>query len=276
MPYTRKWLKDFIESNELNISHFDKTFAVRATRKHILIEKSCPQCQRLFQTCGTGKSSKKTCSIHCSNVFFASKRSTPESAAKISKALKKFRMGEQLEMTPPKINMCQNCKTVPTRTTKNKYCSNKCASAVNSVSLELRAKLSNIAKQRVLAGTHKGWNTRNIMSYPEKYFKMRLEESKLIFRVNYPVPKRQLGVQEASCYFLDFFFEDAKVDLEIDGKQHNIPERKLSDEKRDQLLIDAGFKVFRIKWKNPINDVNKKYIDNEFDRFLAFLALQNV
>jgi hypothetical protein len=35
-------------------------------------------------------------------------------------------------------------------------------------------------------------------------------------------------------------------------------------------LKKNGFIVYRIKWKNPINDINKKYIKEEIEKFIKF------
>lgn len=50
-------------------------------------------------------------------------------------------------------------------------------------------------------------------------------------------------------YFLDFLIEKngKKIDLEIDGKQHEYEDRKAHDILRDQYLTDLGFIVYRIK-----------------------------
>lgn len=60
------------------------------------------------------------------------------------------------------------------------------------------------------------------------------------------------------------------MDLEIDGKQHYYEERIEKDKIRDDLLENVGIKVYRIKWKNPTNEENKKYIENEINNFLKF------
>lgn len=61
-----------------------------------------------------------------------------------------------------------------------------------------------------------------------------------------------------------------KIDLEIDGKQHEYEERKTSDIKRDKLLINYGIKVYRIKWKSINSEKGKNYIKEEINKFLEF------
>lgn len=89
--------------------------------------------------------------------------------------------------------------------------------------------------KRVKDGRHKGWSSRNIESFPEKFFKQVLDNNNIKYQFNYSITKKSLGVNESSCYFLDFKIGD-NIDLEIDGKQHEWKERKESDIKRYVLL----------------------------------------
>jgi very-short-patch-repair endonuclease len=67
---------------------------------------------------------------------------------------------------------------------------------------------------------------------------------------------------------LDFYFPDIKLDLEIDGGQHERLERKQSDQRRDISLTANGYTVFRIKWFNSVNDQNRNLLKEQFDNFL--------
>ncbi len=137
-----------------------------------------------------------------------------------------------------------------------KYCSISCRE--NGASKNL-----SIAIKKVVAeGRHKGWISRNILSYPEKFFRRVLLNNNLLDKcqINFPY----------KSYFLDFYFPERRIDLEIDGKQHKRLEQKTSDERRDKILIDSGIKVYRIPWKEINSDNGKKYIKNEIDKFLYF------
>lgn len=146
-----------------------------------------------------------------------------------------------------------------------KCCSEKC---VNHY-------LSFLIKQRVENGLHKGWNSRNILSYPEKFFIKVFENNGFKrnknFFVNYAICKNKLGLKDISCYFLDFYFLDKKIDIEIDGKQHEYEDRKNSDIKRDELLTKNNIFVHRIKWKNPVNETNKEYIREKIKEVLVLI-----
>lgn len=86
------------------------------------------------------------------------------------------------------------------------------------------------------------WRQAN-MSYPEKLFKSKVEELEL--------DKKYLIIRERSFfpYFIDFAFENEKVAIEIDGKQHELPERKESDQEKDDLLMKSDWRVYRIEAK---------------------------
>jgi very-short-patch-repair endonuclease len=77
-------------------------------------------------------------------------------------------------------------------------------------------------------------------SYPEKIFISIIEEMKLYERFTI--------IREKSIYpyYIDFAFMNEKVAVEIDGSQHKLDERKANDQKKDKLLMDNGWLVYRI------------------------------
>lgn len=170
-------------------------------------------------------------------------------------------------LTPIQIRRKNNRK----KFNKKSFCSNKCKASC--ISEETKEKISLKAKERVKNGTHKGWQSRNILSYPEKFFIKVLYNNNMIYEHNLPISKRSLGLNDSANYFLDFYFKDKKIDLEIDGKQHTYDERKDSDETRDKNLIQNGIKVYRIKWREITSDQGKEYMKNEIDKFLMFFKL---
>lgn len=143
-------------------------------------------------------------------------------------------------------------------------------SRVNNFDVRSRA-CSEAMKKSIHEGKHKGWMTRNLTSYAERFFIKVLNSNGLSnYKFNHPISKKDLGEKEATNYFLDFFFENKKIDLEIDGKQHEYPDRKISDEKRDRLLKNSGIIVYRIKWKSINNVKGREYIRNEIKKFIDF------
>lgn len=144
-----------------------------------------------------------------------------------------------------------------------------CSDVCNSL---LRSKNSKeIMKERVKNGTHKGWKSRNVESFPETFFKKVLDNNGIKYEFNYPIPKRSLDLDCDCSYFLDFYIIDKNIDLEIDGRQHKLEERIESDTIRNDALIKKGFIVYRIEWKNINTKKGKEYIKNEIEKFLEFI-----
>lgn len=124
---------------------------------------------------------------------------------------------------------------------------------------EYREKIRQSQLRLVANGTHKGWKSRNIKSYAEKFFETVLNNNNISYD-----RERYVGK-----YFLDFVIGD--IDLEIDGKQHQYEDRKQSDSIRDEYLRSQGYFVYRIKW-NEINSVSgKEMMKDKIDLFLDFV-----
>lgn len=117
-----------------------------------------------------------------------------------------------------------------------------------------RIKISNSMKKAHLEG--RAWNIgksrwNNEPSYPESFFMKVIEnefEDKDYIR-EYPFSK----------YSLDFAWEKKKRCIEIDGEQHQrFEEYSNRDKIKDQLLIDNGWQVLRISWKDLYNNPKEK------------------
>ena len=51
-------------------------------------------------------------------------------------------------------------------------------------------------------------------------------------------------------YIVDFYIAEKKIVIEIDGRQHNLPENKQSDQTRDEFFSSWGITVLRYSNKN--------------------------
>ena len=99
------------------------------------------------------------------------------------------------------------------------------------------------------------WN--NEPSYPEKFFMKVIDNN---FEDKNYIREYPIGI-----YSVDFAWINKKLAIEIDGEQHDrFEEYAQRDTEKDKLLINNGWKVLRIKWKdmcnNPKNEI-KKAID---------------
>ena len=77
-------------------------------------------------------------------------------------------------------------------------------------------------------------------------------------------------------YFIDFAFIDIKVAVEIDGSQHLLEDRKMWDNKKDILLRNNNWRIFRVEATNLYHDIEKVFI--ELDKFIneGSLKIQKV
>lgn len=91
------------------------------------------------------------------------------------------------------------------------------------------------------------WN--NVPSWPEEFFMMVIEnefDDKNFVR-EYPFGR----------YSLDFAWPHLKCCIEIDGEQHLQEDQARRDKKKDAALLEAGWKILRIKWR-------AMYLDTKF------------
>jgi very-short-patch-repair endonuclease len=67
-------------------------------------------------------------------------------------------------------------------------------------------------------------------------------------------------------HILDFFCNEAKLDIEVDGFQHGMPDHRASDAERDSFLESQGIKVLRF-WSSHLRR-NKQVIRDSIWRTL--------
>lgn len=140
-----------------------------------------------------------------------------------------------------------------------------------SIPSKKRIQASKTAQQQLVEnGNHKGWQSRNIISYPERFWMEVLKNNNIDYSFNHVVNKKtHLGLDDISNYFLDFLIGE-KLDLEIDGKQHKYPERAESDKIRDEILSKNGYIVYRIEWNEINSEEGKQLMKEKIDKFLDF------
>lgn len=109
---------------------------------------------------------------------------------------------------------------------------------------ETKKKLSEIRKKQIKESGGIWWNSRSKCkrSYAEEWTKKVLENE---LKDNTFVEEFHIGK-----WFLDFAWPNKKIGLEIDGSQHEWPERKKNDEEKDSFCLSQGWKILRLKWKD--------------------------
>lgn len=268
---------------------------------------NCQKCgkeftQRTTQSIINHNKHQKCCCSKCAH----SRNHTDETKRKVSNSLNKFHQNRgtsRLSDNPEHRKNCSkgfvqsignrtkdirkhNCvycgKEIYAKFIKGVYCYD-CAKLYELPNLKLynecgktipskqRIESGRKVQQKLLAeGRHKGWQSRNIISYPEKFWMEVLKNNNINYSFNHVVNKKtHLGLDDISNYFLDFLIGE-KLDLEIDGKQHKYPERAESDKVRDELLSKNGYIVYRIEWNEINSEEGKKLMKEKIDKFLEF------
>lgn len=108
---------------------------------------------------------------------------------------------------------------------------------------ETKEKLREIMNKIFEENGNPGWKGRlwNELSYPEQYFKEVFEKENIPLKFHLSIGK----------YELDFYNEDIKKYVEIDGEQHyRFQENVKRDKHRDNYLNKLGWKGIRIKWSD--------------------------
>ena len=65
--------------------------------------------------------------------------------------------------------------------------------------------------------------------------------------------RRQHNIEN---YIVDFYIAEKKIVIEVDGRQHLLPEHKEADEQRDAVLASWGIIVLRYSNDNIRNNFN--------------------
>ena len=213
---------------------------------------------------GDGKYTKKFCNLSCSASFNNKRRKiSDETKQKIQLSL--LQKNSEEKKNEYIIRKCVVCgEEFRVFRIKN----GKLSKAITCSETCRRDLISNSCKKAMdivmSEGRHQGWKSRNIISYPEKFWMEVLSNNNIEYKHNYPFGK----------YFLDFYIEidGRKIDLEIDGKQHKYADRHESDIVRDEFVKSRGVEVFRIDWNSINTEDGKKLMKEKIEEFLNFIG----
>ena len=221
-------------------------------------QKICPKCGKDFV------GDTQFCSRYCANGHIVTEAQKEKTKDTLFKTLEKngYR-GKPLKTEIHRDKrFCESCGKEISWTNKYPYCIS-CRGKNVPYSEEAKKKQSEKMKGKPRWHIH-----RNQSSYAENFFEKVLRNNNIDF-------KREVSVKKDDnihCYFLDFLIEKngKLIDLEIDGSQHQLPERCESDKIRDNYLKDKKYIVYRIQWNNINSESGKQEMKEKIESFLLF------
>jgi very-short-patch-repair endonuclease len=215
---------------------------------------------------GKGKYTKKFCDSSCAASYNNKGRThSEETKFKIKSSLHKKNV-ERNNKNHPKIRKCVICgkdfivsKKANGSYSRTSTCSDECHhTLISNRGKEVMNKL-------ISEGRHIGWQSRNIISYPEQFWMKVLENNNIDYKHNFFIKDRH--------YFLDFLINinDKKIDLEIDGKQHKYEDRVGHDIERDKNLKEDGYLIYRVEWNTINTEEGSEKMKNKIIDFINFI-----
>ena len=130
-------------------------------------------------------------------------------------------------------------------------------------------KISETMKSKSSKGELHGFMRRGKESYPEKFWSRVLDKNNIPYIREYRVSFLEFGIAKPYAgYFLDFYIEDLKLDIEIDGSQHIWDSEVVKkDQERDRRLSSVGYKIYRIPYIDPRHSDR---VREQIDEFLEY------
>lgn len=255
---TRKLSTTSAYSNHIKMCHSNPESEWYQNHKKV-----CPKCGKNFV------GDRTYCSRSCANGHIVTEEHKEKTRTTLFKTLqikgvrgKPIKDATFKERVLKEERFCNACGKEISWKNKYPYC-NICRGKYISYSEEAKKKQSEKMKGKPRWHIH-----RNQSSYAELFFEKVLNNNSISFQREVSVKKDD----NVHCYFLDFLIKknDKLIDLEIDGSQHNLSERKESDMVRDDFLKNKNYIVYRIQWNNINSENGKKLIKEKIDTFLSF------
>lgn len=250
--YVKQKVIDYCNDNQINLTDL-------LNNNNVEEKKFCLFCGKELNT-----KNKKFCNSSCAASFNnKGRKHTKETKEKICLALKNVKKTIYKKNSIKEVE-CVVCgkkfiigRTNNGRLSKKTTCSSECNKILRS---NIQKKVVN---ELIKNGKHKGWASRNIISYPEKFWIEVLKNNSITYKHNYHFGK----------YFLDFYIEinNRKIDLEIDGKQHNYSDRIIKDKERDEFVSSNCIEIYRVSWNSINTEKGKIEMKEKIDNFLKFI-----
>ena len=255
--------------DDMRANIFERSKEALREKYRIIKEKKFEQWvseQHTCDRCGKIMTEKYGSGRFCSKSCACSREHSEEEKDNIRKSLLKFyNKYDNLTNAVAPVKQCRICGKGIKNNSKTGLCLYCLHNTEEGISImSANGKIG--YQHKVENGTHKPWTSRNITSYAEKFWKTVLDNNNIQYEREYSVKLKY------SHYFLDFYIEKngLKIDLEIDGKQHNYKDRADHDNSRDTYLTNYGFIVYRVRW-NEINSENgKELMKQKINDFLDY------
>lgn len=237
----------------------------------------CPKCGKEFQAPGT--SSKKyceECKLKTKTENKIKHKNIKKKNKKIKQCINKKHKSRYHDIGLHATN-CQECgRQIYVRDANATHCFTCCQKLGikhfqqyqqdgihKKMYPQTKEKKSQLSKQLMRQGKIKPWQSRNITSYPQRFFIKVLNFNNISYQREKHVGK----------YFLDFVIQTpkGKIDLQIDGKQHwMISQQIQSDKLKDKYITNQGYIVYRIQWNQINTQKGKDLMRNKINKFLQF------
>lgn len=243
--------KEFFEKTSETRKEKQQKFKTEKLNNWISEQHRCECCGKIMtEYFGVGR----FCSRACAN----SRNHTEETKQKISDGLNN---SDKINHINKIKKYCVVCGNPLNFNNKSGYCKNCYKPTITE---EQKLKQSETMKLR----GYPRWNIhRNEPSFAEKFFKKVLFNNNIQYEFDYNVEN-----DKHHFYILDFYINKrgVKIDLEIDGQQHEWEERKIHDKIRDEFLTSLGYIVYRIKWNEITSETGKQSMKLKIDEFIDF------
>lgn len=282
----RQWYLDTIKASAFKASKIGNDIKRKKYLSSLQDYKfTCERCGNVYTKTFSPKQYQQYLKRHhfCSKSCSSARTHTLESRLKISTSLKKRHnicrphpcelrktscvcCGSEILVKTTGETTCYSCREAHPEIKKYSLYS---SDGKRITSSSTKMKISKRVKEQIAAGTHKGWISRNIVSYPEIFWKKVLDNNGIKYSFNFPIKKTDLGFSDNACYFLDFKIGE-NIDLEIDGRQHLMYDRKQHDEDRDAALTAHGYIVYRVPWNEINTEEGSKMMKDKIDTFIKW------
>jgi len=181
----------------------------------------------------------KFCSTSCSASFYNKDRKgvaiNDTVKQKISTGVRSFNNTNTVYPKYSKVSFCFICNSVIKHKIV-KTCSSGCKSKLLSLSMSDRIKKNRRSNYR-----------RDKRSYLEESFESWILDNNISLKYETEYTIHNHITQK--WYFVDFYFPDIKLIVELDGKQHEKPKHKEADRLRDEYITtNLNLTVFRISY----------------------------